>query len=174
MRRMIRVFLPLLILAGTSPARAHPVHSSYAEADYRPASGKLEIAWRLFTDDAEVALSRQAGRRLSATRAPATEFDSALLDYVRSTLVVKTSTGSAMTLQWVGRELADAGQHLWVYVECALPGGPAGARLANRGLRETFSDQINSVRVRDHSTSPVRQVTLLFVNDTAQTVNFGQ
>jgi hypothetical protein len=134
----------------------------------------LEIAWRLFTDDAEAALSRRVGRKLSAASTPATEFDAALLDYVRATWVVKTSMGAATTIQWVGRELAEAGQHLWVYLECALPGGPAGARLANRGLREAFSDQINSVRVRDHSTSPVRQVTLLFVNDAAQTVRFGR
>lgn len=155
------------------PAGAHPVHTSYAEADYRPASGKLEIAWRLFTDDAEAALSRRAGRTLTVARTPAAELDALLLAYVQATFAVKTPAGVPATLTWVGREVTDAGQHLWIYFECALPGGPERARFSSRGLREVFSDQINSVRVRDHSTTPARQATLLFLNDAEQIVKLG-
>jgi hypothetical protein len=168
------MFAAVAVLLCCPPAGAHPVHTSYAEADYRPASGKLEIAWRLFTDDAEAALSRRAGRTLSLALTPAAELDAALLAYVRAAFVVKTPAGETATLTWVGREITDAGQHLWIYFECALTGGPERARLANRGLREVFSDQINSVRVRDHSATPARQATLLFLNDAEQTVHFGR
>jgi hypothetical protein len=168
------ILAAVAVLLGSPPTGAHPIHTSYAEADYRPASGKLEIAWRLFTDDAETALSRRAGRTLSFAATPAAELDALLLAYVRATLAIKTPAGAAVALTWVGREIADAGQHVWIYVECTLPGGPERARLANRGLREVFSDQINSVRVRDHSTTPARQATLLFLNDAEQTVTFGR
>jgi len=168
--RLAWTFAAAAVLHCCPPARAHPVHTSYAEADYRPASGKLEIAWRLFTDDAEAALSRRAGRTLILARTPAAELDALLLAYVQSTFAVKTPAGVPVTLTWVGRELADAGQHLWLYFECPLPGGPERARLSSRGLREVFSDQINSVRVRDHSATPARQATLLFLNDAEQTV----
>jgi hypothetical protein len=72
----------------------------------------------------------------------------------------------------VGRELKDREQHLWLYLQCALPGGAAGARIRNRVLRDTFADQLNSVRVRDHSAAPARQITLLFTSDTEQPVAF--
>jgi hypothetical protein len=170
---LVWVSAAVALLSCCPTAHAHPVHTSYAEADYRPASGKLEIAWRLFTDDAEAALSRRAGRPVAVARTPAAELDVLLLAYVRATFAVKTPAGVPATFTWVGRELADAGQHLWIYFECALSGGPERARFANRGLREVFSDQINSVRVRDHSTTPARQATLLFLNDTEQTVNLG-
>jgi len=167
-------YAAVALLLGSTSASAHPVHTSYAEADYRPASGKLEIAWRLFSDDAEAALSRLKGRAVSLAQTPAPELDALLVAYVRAAIAVKTPARAAVTLTWVGREVVDGGQHLWIYVECVLPGGPERARVAHRGLREVFGDQINSIRVRDHSTTPARQATLLFLNDAEQLVTFGQ
>ncbi len=162
-----------LALAGAvATVSAHPFHASYAEADYRPASGRLEIAVRLFADDAEAALSRQTGRKLTVAGTPAAELDAALLAHVRAAFRVTTAEGTVAALTWIGREVTDGGQHLWVYLECPLPGGPAGARLAQRILRDTFPDQLNSVRVRDHGRTPPRQVTLLFTSDAEQVVRF--
>jgi hypothetical protein len=167
------LLLALCAGAGASRLEAHAFHTSLTEADYRPASGKLEIALRLFTDDAEAALSRRAGRPVKLSAQPALEIDALLEAYVRSAFGVKAPDGTVPRLTWIGRELTDGGQHLWVYFECALPGGIERARLVNRVLRETFSDQINSIRVRDHGTTPARQVTLLFTGDGEQTVAFG-
>jgi hypothetical protein len=166
----------IAILAGAffcaAPARAHPIHTSYAEADYRPESGKLEIAVRLFTDDAEAALSGRAGRKISLNSTPAAELDALLQACVRTWFTVKSPDGAMHALAWVGRELTDKEQHVWIYLQCALPGGVEGARFRDRVLRETYSDQLNSIRVRDHSTAPVRQITLLFTDDTEQSVRF--
>jgi hypothetical protein len=68
--------------------------------------------------------------------------------------------------------LKDGDQHLWIYLTCPLPGGADGARVADRVLRNTFPDQLNSVRIRDRSTSPARQATLLFPNDREQVIGF--
>lgn len=171
-RRLRRLAACLVLAAAAATAQAHPFHASYAEADYRPASGRLELAVRLFTDDAEAALSRQAGRQLKVAGTPAAEFDTALLAHLRAALKVTTTEGAACPLAWVGREVTDGGQHLWVYLECPLPGGPAGARITQRVLRDTFPDQINSVRIRDHGRTPPRQVTLLFTGDAEQVVRF--
>ena len=157
-----------LLIAGR--AFAHPIRSSYAEADYRPETGKVEIALRLFADDAEAALTRRAGKKISLEKTPPKDIDALLLAEVRAGLVVKAKDGKTQPLAWVGRELTDGGAHLWVYVSCPLPGGVAGARWADRVLREAFSDQLNSIRVRDHATTPAGQWTLLFTNEAEQGV----
>ncbi|MEI6464182.1 MAG: DUF6702 family protein [Verrucomicrobiota bacterium] len=165
--------LALIAWAGTPHLEAHPFHTSLAEADYRTASGKLEIALRLFTDDAEAALSRRAGRAVKLTGQSALETDALLEASLRAGFSVKAADGSVQKLTWIGREITDGGQHLWIYFECALPGGAEGARFTNCLLRETFSDQINSLRVRDHRVTPARQVTLLFTGDAEQVATFG-
>lgn len=166
--------LALVAWAGAPRLEAHPFHTSLAEADYRPASGKLEVALRLFTDDTEAALSRRAGRTVKFSGTSTLETDALLEAYVRTVFGVKSADGTVQRLTWIGREITDGGQHLWVYFECALPGGPERARFTNRVLRETFSDQINSIRVRDHGATPARQVTLLFTADAEQAVGFGK
>lgn len=169
-----RAALACLFSIFVAPAFAHPIRTSYAEADYRPASGHLEIAIRLFTDDTEAALTRQAGKKISFASTPSRELDTLLLAYVRPRFTVKAPDGTAPSLTWIGRELKDQDQHLWLYLMCALPGGVAGARVRDGLLREMFSEQINSVRIRDHSREPAAQVTLLFVRDGEQVVAFGK
>ena len=172
LRRLALRLAPLacaVALAASPPARAHAIHTSYAEADYRRDSGKLEIALRLFTDDTEAALTRRARKKISLANTPAAELDALLAAYVRATFVVKSADGATRPLAWIGRELKDGEQHLWLYFECALPNGLTGVRLADRVLRESFRDQLNSVRVRDPG-PPARQVTLLFADDAEQPV----
>jgi hypothetical protein len=162
---------------GVPAVGAHPIHTSYTEAEYRPGAEKLELAVRLFTDDIEAALSRRAGKPVSFAKTPPAAIDAALLAYLRETLLVKSLNGTAQPLAWVGREFKEADQHLWVYLECPLPGGVEGARVRHRVLREIFSDQINSIRLREghpeaESQRTPRQTTLLFTQDTEQRVTF--
>jgi hypothetical protein len=169
----------LLVLLGLLPSalRAHPLHLTLAEADYRPTSHNLEIALRLFTDDAETVLAKWTKRKISAEKTPRAELDRVLAEYIRAHFVVRDLDGSSPKFLWIGHELKDAGQVLWVYFECQLPEGVEGVRFASRLMREEFSDQLNSVLVRDHpppsaKNSPMRQVTLLFLDDKEQTVGF--
>jgi hypothetical protein len=165
-----------LLLSGAA-VRAHPLHISVAEADYRPESGKLEIALRLFSDDAEAVLARRTGQKISVEKTPSAELDRLLTSYVKEAFVIKTRGGSSLAFTWLGHELKDANQHLWLYFESALPGGVEGLRIASRVMRDEFSDQLNSVLVRDHSptgakSSVTRQATLLFTDDEEQTASF--
>lgn len=169
---MRRVLLFAAALVAGAAARAHPIHASSAEVDYRVAPARLEIALRLFSDDAEVALTAQAGKKILLESTPARELDALLLALVRKTFVVKSSAGAPQTLAWVGREVKDGGQHLWIFLTCPLPDGSVGARFTNRVLRDVFSDQLNSIRLRDYSVTPTRQATLLFVDEREQTVAF--
>lgn len=156
-----------------APALAHPFHASVAEVDYRRETGKLEIAIRMFTDDAETMLTKRAGKKITFTHTPAAELDALLLAAVRESFTVRAPDGAPKALTWVGRELRDREQHVWVYVECTLPDGIAGAQLAHRLLHDTFSDQLNSIKLRDRG-PPLRQVTLFFQAHTKPAVVFGR
>ncbi len=152
----------LLILALLPTARAHPIRTSFAEADYRPESKKLEVALRVFPDDLETALSAHAGRPISLARTAPPAFDLALLAYLRATFLLRAADDSVPVLHLVGRELKDNDQHLWIFFECQIPGGLAGARLSHRVLREAFPEQLNALRLGQ------KGKTLLFLNNTEQ------
>jgi hypothetical protein len=145
------------ILAATTAA--HPIHRSLAEADYRRESGKLEISFQLFADDFEAELSQLAGKAISLAQSPRTEVSDLVRAYLIEHFIVKTREHTLASQRLIGYELKDAANEVWLYLECALPGGVDGVRIAYTALRERFSDQLNSVRVRDGQ----RQVTLMFL-----------
>jgi len=157
----LRSSLLLLALIVFPPlASAHPIHTSYAEADFRPETKKFEVALRVYPDDLEAALTARAGKTITLAHTPPPAFDVLLLAYLRATFLLRAADGTAPTLHLVGRELKDRDQHLWIYFECALPGGLAGARLSHRVLRDTFPEQINALRPGPTA------ATVLFLDDT--------
>ena len=154
-------------LAAT--AAAHPIHSSVAEADFNRATGKLEVSLRVFADDFETALGDLAGKKISLEKSPPSELDALVRAYLVGHFIVKAPSGALASLRLIGRELKDAADELWLHFELDLPGGVAGIRVDDTVLRERFSDQLNSVRVRDGD----RQLTLVFLPGRGeQTVRF--
>ena len=158
-----RLLFFLLAAAGLSPrlASAHPLHLSHAEADFNRTMGKLEVALKVFADDLEARLTARAGHRVSLEKTPPAEFDALCLAYLAETFTVKSRDGTPRSIQWVGREFNDAENRLWFYFEVSLPEGVEGARLRHAVLTDEFSDQLNSVLVRDGQ----RSVTLTFFPD---------
>ena len=148
-----------LFLTLAPIASAHPIHTSYAEADFRAETNKLEVALRVYPDDLEAALTARAGKKITLEHTPPPAFDVLLLAYLRATFLLRAADGTAPTLHLVGRELKDHDQHLWIYFECTLPGGLSGARLSHRVLRDTFPEQLNALRLG--KTAP----SVLFLND---------
>jgi hypothetical protein len=162
---------PAMIAALCTAAvlHAHPGHASFAEAGYNHASGRLEIAVRVSAEDFEAALTRRARHPVSLDRTPAAEFDQLAQAYLAESFTVKARDGTRAPHHWVGRELRDGTDELWLYFEAALPGGVAGARLRHAVLLELNPGQLNSIRVRDGP----REVTLVFHPDPGeQTVRF--
>ena len=142
-----------------SATHAHPIRTSYAEADFRPETQKFEIALRVYPDDLETALTAHAGHSITLANTPPPAFDLALLAYLRATFILRAANGTTPVLYLLGRELKDNAQHLWIYFDCTLPGGPTGARLSHRILRDTFPEQLNALRLGQ------KGQTLLFLNN---------
>ncbi len=159
---MARTLAFIALLALAPHAHAHPVRASFAEADFRPDTKKLEVALRVYTDDLEAALTAHAGRPITLDRTPPPAFDLALLAYLRATFLLRTAAGTAPALHLVGRELKDNDQLTWIYFECELPAGIAGVVLSHRVLRDAFPDQLNALRLGKNGK------TLLFPDNTEQ------
>jgi len=154
-----------------TPASAHPIHTSTAEADYNRESRQLEVSLRVFADDFEAALGDLASRKIALEKTPRAELDALTRAYLIEHFIVKTRDGTLAAQRLIGRELKDAANELWLYFELALPTGVDGARLDYTVLRERFPDQLNSVRVRDGP----RQATLVFLpKQPEQTVRFDR
>lgn len=167
LRPLIAAFVASCALA--TAALAHPIHTSVAEADYNRTSQKLEVALRVFADDFESALGELAGKKISLEKTPRAEFDALVRAYLIAHFTVKTRDGTLAAQRLIGRELKDAANELWLFFEIDLPAGAEGARLHHAVLRDRFSDQLNSVRVRDGQ----RQTTLVFLpKQGEQTVRF--
>jgi hypothetical protein len=149
----------IMLLALGAKAAAHPIHTSIAEADYNPTARNLEVALRVFADDFEAALTARERRTISLERTPAAEFDALTRAYLAEYFTVKTMDGSRVTLHWIGREIKEGANELWLYFAAPLPQGVDGTTIHHAMLRDQFSNQINSVHVRDGS----RRTTLVFL-----------
>ncbi|MBM3853096.1 MAG: hypothetical protein FJ399_08055 [Verrucomicrobia bacterium] len=162
--------LGLLCAMPVSALRAHPIHTSIAEADYNRTSQKLEVALRVYVDDFEAALSARAKRLVTLEQTPPPEFNSLTRAYLAETFTVRTPDGRVIAHEWVGREVKAEVNELWLFFEIPLPGGPEGIRLRHGALGEVFPTQINSVRVRD---ADGRKTTLVFLpKQSEKTVRF--
>ncbi len=144
-----------------SAAHAHPIHTSLAEADYNRSTQKLEIALRVFADDFEAALAKRAGRPVALAKTPAAEFDALARAYLAENFTVRSAAGQPAAPRWVGKQLEDAANELWLFVEYPFPGDVDGALIRHGFLRELFPNQLNSVLVR----AGPRAVTLVFFPD---------
>ena len=104
------------------------------------------------------ALSARAGKPIRAEKVPAAEFAALATAYLRDTLVLLDPQGTPARLEWIGRELKDAANEAWLFVQFIGPATIDGARLTVTLLRDQFPDQLNSVQLRDGE----RRLTLLF------------
>ncbi len=141
-----------------APARAHAVHSAAVEMESNHEAMRVEVTLRLFLDDLEAALSARAGKPIQAEKVPAAEFAASVTAYLRETLVLRDPQGNPARLEWIGRELKDAANEAWLFVQFAGPAKLDEAQLRVTLLRDQFPDQLTSVQVRDGQ----RRLTLLF------------
>ncbi len=158
-------FLTLVLgLVFVASLNAHPFHASATEATFNRETGLVEIGVRLFPDDVELALTHFAGKKIVLEKTPATELDALLLAWLDTQLSFSPAKGQPGHLTWVGKEFKT--DHIWLYVTCPLPGGLVGTTATNRVLRAEFSDQLNSVKIRDGDF----RATLLFTDEKAKVV----
>lgn len=127
---------------------AHSLHQSTAEAEYNPTTKKLEVSLTVFIDDLELALMRQSERLMSIDKTPAADFDAQIQAYLARTFVVTDAAGKAAKIEWVGRELVQAGDPaVMLHFEIPVLGELATSTLKHVVLCDLFKDQLNLLLV---------------------------
>jgi hypothetical protein len=151
----------LLLAAGAAaalaiaapPAGAHPLHTSFAEVAWDPATRSVTVSLRVFADDFGADVARRTGAPAGTGGVPA---DDAVFRYVAARFAVVTARGETLPFRWCGARRA--GVQLFVCLRAPAAAPPAGARVRSAILSETFADQVNIVQ----ASLGGRRQTLLF------------
>ena len=168
-RRLYRRLLAgwVLVLLGCWSVGAvaiHAFHTSLTQMQYNAKARAFEVSLRVFTDDLELALSKEAGQKVKLEAA--NQHDAHVENYVKKHFALTDAKGQRKALTYVGKEFeADA---TWIYLEIPWDGSGKGLQLENSIFTELFSDQVNMVNL----SYPSSKRTYLFkADDTIQAVN---
>jgi hypothetical protein len=130
----------------------HPFYISLTELRYNPSSKKMEVAQKIFWDDLEVALSKEAGVTVDFLKPK----DKAKLEgQVKAYLLKHTQVwvnGKLVPLNYLGYEVEE--DAAWFYLESAATAAPKTVEVQNTLLLRDFEGQQNIVHVYVNSKSP--------------------
>jgi hypothetical protein len=144
-------FISLCVVAC---AHAHSLHQSTAEAEYNPATKKLEVSLTVFISDLETALIRQSEREMRLDKTPTAEFDAQIQAYLTKTFVVTDAAGKTAKIEWVGREMDAASAKsaeplVTLFFEVPLPAGLTDTTLRHIVFSDFFKDQVHLLHLRN-------------------------
>ena len=123
-------------------ARAHPLHTSFAEITHDPRSGALLISLRVFVDDFTKASNAHHQRLV--LRNPRSPRQSPLVSYAIASFTIADDAGKPIALESCGGKRV--GDLMWLCFRARVASSPKSIRVSNRILFDTFKDQINVVQ----------------------------
>ena len=130
----------------------HPFFITLTEVRFNPSSKKMELAQKIFWDDLEVALSKEAGGSVDFLKPK----DKAKLEsQVKAYLLKHTQVwvnGKMVPLSYVGYEVEE--DAAWFYLESTATTVPKLVEVQNTLLLREFAGQQNIVHVYLNSKSP--------------------
>ena len=130
---------------GASCRAAHPFYISVCQVDHNPDTGALEMSFRIFMDDLELALETMGTDRLRlGTEREAEKADLYISRYLARHVEIEIN-GHRAGAAFLGKEVdSDA---IWCYVEVENVSVIETMTITNTLLLETFEDQVNLVHV---------------------------
>ena len=130
----------------------HPFFITLTELRFNPSSKKMELAQKIFWDDLEVALSKEAGVTVDFLKPK----DKAKLEsQIKAYLLKHTQVwvnGKTVQLTYVGYEVEE--DAAWFYLESTTTTTPKTVEVQNTLLLRDFAGQQNIVHVYLNSKSP--------------------
>jgi hypothetical protein len=122
--------LPALIVLTVAPrGEAHPLHTTLTTIEWRAETRTVQVAVRVFSQDLRAALAR-------------TPADS-VCGYARRAFVLRDAAGRVLGAERC--TVQEAEEVTWIRLEARVA-TPAGLRVLNAFLFESFGDQVNVVQ----------------------------
>jgi len=135
--------LSLFLVAGI-PA-AHPLYITVTEINHNPKEKILEISCKIFTNDLETVLEKQARAKVDLSSVKDKPANDKMVDeYIEKHLRLKVD-GKPAGLHWVGSEKESDGT--WCYFQVNDVPSVKRIDVTNDLLYEAFSQQINIMHV---------------------------
>ncbi|MES2734322.1 MAG: DUF6702 family protein [Bacteroidota bacterium] len=121
----------------------HAFHTSLAQINYDAKAKVLEVSLRVFTDDLELALSKESNRKIKLD--DTNQQDRLLETYVKKQFGLTDQKGQQKTIHFIGKEFeVDA---TWIYLEVPCNESINGFSVRNAILTDVFDDQTNVVNL---------------------------
>ena len=130
---------------GATRHAVHPFYISVCQVDHNPDAAALEMSFRIFMDDLELALESMGTERLHlGTEREAEKADLYIGRYLARHVVIEIN-GRRVSPAFLGKEVdPDA---MWCYMEVENIPVLESMTMTNSLLLETFEDQVNLVHV---------------------------
>ena len=152
---------------GAPRHAVHPFYISVCQVDHNPDTGALEMSFRIFMDDLELALEEMGTERLHlGTEREAEKTDLYIGRYLARHVVIEIN-GRRVSTAFLGKEIdPDA---VWCYVEVENIPVLESMTMTNTLLLETYEDQVNLVHVNANG----QKKSLVFdIQQVTQTLDF--
>ena len=148
MKRVGNSIAGLVVLILLGGFRFHDYHVSVIQMQQNATTKTLEISMRIFTDDLEMALSKDNGNK-RFTISNQDRNDEFLKRYLNRHFEVKDARKQIKNFKYLGKEQeVDA---TWIYLEVEGFSDWKGMSLRNDVLMEVFDDQVNMVNFKSES-----------------------
>jgi hypothetical protein len=147
---------------------SHPYYMSICDVEHNAQARTLEIAFKIFTEDLEEALTAQGAKKLHlGTADEDTNAGRYIFAYLKKnvTFVVE---GDTATFDFVGKEVEM--EVTWCYVEAKNVAAVNKIEVVNRLLIERHEEQVNIVHVKAGKT---RKSLLLHKSKISGTLTFS-
>ena len=152
---------------GVPRHAVHPFYISVCQVDHNPDTGALEMSFRIFMDDLELALEAMGTERLHlGTEREAEKTDLYIGRYLARHVVIEIN-GRRVNTAFLGKEVdPDA---IWCFVEVENIPVLESMTMTNTLLLETYEDQVNLVHVNANG----QKKSLIFdIQQVTQTLDF--
>lgn len=152
---------------GATRHAVHPFYISVCQVDHNPDAAALEMSFRIFMDDLELALETMGTERLHLGTERETEKADLYIGRYLARHVVIEINGRRASPAFLGKEVdPDA---IWCYMEVENIPELESMTMTNTLLLETYEDQVNLVHVNANG----QKKSLVFdIQQITQTLDF--
>ena len=137
------LFSTTLLLVQSFWLSLHPFHASVCEIEYNAKTESLEISYRMFLDDLEMALNKKYEAGLDIMKVDQKEKTDKLVEEYLKEQFKFWVDGKKVNISYLGSEIE--GYALWCFIEIPKIGKPSTLEVDNNVMLEIFDDQINLV-----------------------------
>jgi hypothetical protein len=124
----------------------HPVHVSLLNVDLDPEAGKIEIVFKLFSDDFERIILQKYNVDLDITgKADQGEKEDAIHKYIDESFELRINGTKIEKWEYTGNQTDE--ESIWIYYKNLWPGEMQKVSITNVVLMDLYEDQTNLVIV---------------------------